>query len=86
MGARFTVVGSSPAVSSWSGMLPTVVGARFGVVAGWTPTWNVWVAERPPGSLAVMVTVAVPAATGVRVSTLPDTLTRTTAVSLDPAR
>jgi len=43
------------------------------------------VAVNPPGSSAVTVTVALPAATGVRVTALPDTLTLTVFEALDLA-
>ena len=58
------VVASPPSVRVWSGIAPTERGARLAIA---TATANVWLALKPPGSVAVTVTVAVPAATGVRV-------------------
>ena len=55
--------------------MPTASGARFGVC---TVTATLCAAVRPPGSLAVTVTVAVPSATPTIVRMLPDIETDTT--------
>ena len=54
---------------------PTSVGARFGCVAAFTVTEIDCVALKLPGSVAVTVIVAEPAATGVMLTLEPDTLT-----------
>ena len=51
-----------------------------------TVTPNNWVALRPPGSAAVTVTVAVPAATDVTVTVLPETVVAATAGADEVAR
>ena len=53
-------------MSSRSSMVPTAVGARFG-----TTTRKLCCAMRPPGSLAIIVTTAVPGDTAVTVTVLP---------------
>ena len=55
--------------------MPTATGGRF--EAEPTVTVNAWAADvfEPPVSVAVTVTVAVPGATGVTVTVLPDTNT-----------
>ena len=57
-------------------------GARF---ASATVTSPLCVAERPPGSVAVTVTVAEPAANASSVRSLPETLTESTAGALEAA-
>ena len=42
---------------TWSGIAPDTVGARLALL---TVTSKVWVALRPPGSVAVTVMVALP--------------------------
>ena len=54
-------------------------------MVSWTVTVKRWVADSPPGSLAVTVMVAVPAPTGVTVTILPSTLTVATEASEDLA-
>ena len=51
----------------------------------WTVTSKRWLAVRPPGSVAVTVMVAVPAATAVAVTVLPDSATLAAAGFEDPA-
>ena len=65
-----------PRLKFRAGIEPEGAGARLGVSTA-TPTRCV--ALRPPGSVAVTVTVAVPSATPLSVSALPDTLADTTA-------
>ena len=57
----------SPAKSSWSGIAPTATGARLG-----TSTTKLCWAVRPPGSLAVTVTVVLPGDTPVTRALLPE--------------
>ena len=61
---------------SRSSILPTASGVRFGTV-----TAKLCWAERPPASVAVTVTVALPAATPVTVATLPATATEAISTS-----
>ena len=68
----------SPAVSSWSGIVSATSGASL---AAATVTVNDCVAESPPGSVAVTVTAAVPAARAMIVTTEPSTVTAAAAVS-----
>ena len=63
-------------------MESTGIGARFALA---TTTSNVWVTLSPSGSVAMTVTVAVPAATGTRVSSLAETRALTTPESLELA-
>ena len=63
-----------PGLRLWAGIEPDGAGARLACTV--TPTRCV--ALRPPGSVAVTITVAVPFATPVSVSVLPDTLADTT--------
>ena len=65
-----------------AGIEPTGVGARFAVR---TSTRTLCVTLRPPGSLAVTVTVAAPWATPVSVKVSPDTAAVTMAVFLEVA-
>ena len=53
---------------SRGGIESTGTGDRFG-----TFTWNVCVAARPPGSVAVTIAVTVPFATATTVTTAPST-------------
>ena len=66
-----TVV-SAPTATLWSGIAPEASGSRFTDV---TATPKVCGALRPPGSVAVTVMVALPGATPVTVTVLPETLT-----------
>ena len=59
-------------------MVPVAIGAWFGL----TVTSMLWLTERPPGSRAVTVSVAVPSAPAAAVARLPDSVTLTTAVSV----
>ena len=74
-------VGHSPATVSAS-IVPSGTGSWL---AGTTVTSNVWVAESPPGSVAVTVTVALPAATPATVTSAPETLTVANASSEEAA-
>ena len=71
-----------PAANEASGIVPTGRGVRFPCT---TLTRKLWVAERPPGSVAVTVMVAVPTPSPVMVRVLPDRLTVTLAVLEDVA-
>ena len=61
-----------------SGAAPAVVKNVADGIADSTVTAICWVADNPPGSVAVTVTVALPVATATSVTTLPDTETLTT--------
>ena len=80
--AATSTVADWPAVIVCGGIAPTASGARF---AASTVTSALCVAVRPSGSVAVTVTVAVPAATAATVRLLPDRATDTTASSDDVA-
>ena len=62
------MVAVAPMATGVAGIVPTPCGALLVTV-----TSNSWVAVSPPGSRAVIVTVAVPLAVPVTVTTLPDT-------------
>ena len=49
-----------------AGIESSATGARLGMV-----TWKVWLAVRPPGSVAVTVTVALPLARAASVTVVP---------------
>ena len=66
-----------PAASAVSGMVPSRRGVRFPRT---TLTRKLWVAERPPGSVAVTVMVTVPVRLPLTVTLLPETLTSTLVV------
>ena len=72
----------SPAVTEISEIVPIAVGAWFGTV---TVTSKLCDASRPPGSVAVTVTVAMPSATPVTVTAEPETLAVARPVSDDVA-
>ena len=56
---------------TWSGIAPDTVGARLALL---TVTSKVWLALRPPGSVAVTVMVALPGASPITLRSLPETL------------
>ena len=56
---------------TWSGIVVDAVGARLALL---TVTPKVWVALRPPGSVAVTVMVALPGASPITLRSLPETL------------
>ena len=66
----------SPTSIVWAPIVPTGVGGRLGTVI-----WKDWVAESPPGSLAVTVTVVLPLICARTVTVEPETVTRATAAS-----
>ena len=80
--AETSTIASAPTATFWSGIVSAASGARFAAV---TVTMKVCVALRPPGSVAVTVTVALPGATPVTLTTPPETLTVATPVALDAA-
>ena len=67
-----TVAALPPTVTVCPEIVPTAIGALFGL--GLIVTEMVCVALNPSGSEAVTVTVALPAATGVMVTLEPETL------------
>ena len=77
-----STVTSAPTSTLWSGIAPAGAGARFADV---TVTPKVCGALRPPGSVAVTVTLAVPGATPVTVTVLPETLTVATPEAAEAA-
>ena len=62
-----------PSSTLWSATRAETAGEWLAAV---TVAWNVWAALRPPGSVAVRVTVASPGATPLTVTSLPDTVAR----------
>ena len=78
--AATPIVTESPTSSRRSSIAPTAAGPRFG-----TETSNICRADRPPGSVAVTVTVAVPRDIARTVTTLPATAAATTPASEDAA-
>ena len=66
-----STVTESPTLRVWSSIVPVTSGA---LLVAFTVTAIVCVADSPPGSRAVIVTVAEPAATPVVDTTLPDTV------------
>ena len=77
-----STVTSAPTATLWSSIVPEASGAPFNPV---TVTVNDCVAPRPPGSVAATVTVVVPRATPVTVTSLPETPTVATPVASDSA-
>ena len=71
---------ASPTSTSTSGTGSPATGARFGTV-----TSKLDSADRPSGSVAVTVSVALPCDTASTLTVLPDTETRATPVSDDLA-
>ena len=81
-------VRSSVKWTALTGVTPGTSGSSLKdpVAVAVTATLNDWVAPRPLGSVALTVTVAVPAATDVTVTVLPDTVVAATAGADEVAR
>ena len=82
LSATSTETASPLATSVWSAIVPSAIGAWL---AASTVTSMLCVAESPSGSVAVTVTVVLPAATGEIVTALPLTEAVATPASLDEA-